>query len=51
MIENVNLIKLICRETELYDIFVARKKALNRFLKNALHADSFAENRDAALFY
>ncbi len=50
-IENVNSTQSIYREREVYDIFVARKKILNRFLKNALHADSSTENRDAASCY
>ncbi len=50
-IENVDSTQSTCREREVYDIFVARKKALNRFLKNALHADSSTENRGAASCY
>ncbi len=50
-IENVDSTQLICREREVYDILVARKKVLNRFLENALHADSSTENRDAAWCY
>ncbi len=50
-IENVDSTQSICREREVYDILVARKKILNRFLENALHADSSTENRDAAWCY
>ncbi len=50
-IENVDSTQSFCREREVYDIFIARKKILNRFLKNALHADSSTEDRDAASCY
>ena len=50
-IENVDSTQSICCKREVYDILVARKKILNRFLENALHADSSTENRDAARCY
>ena len=50
-IEDVDSTQSTCREREVYDILVARKKALNRFLENALHADSSTEDRDAAWCY
>ncbi len=50
-IENVDSTQSICREREVYNILVTRKKILNRFLENALHADSSTENRDAAWCY
>ena len=50
-IENVDSTQSICREREVSDILIARKKILNRFLENALHADSSTENRDAAWCY
>ncbi len=50
-IENIDSTQSICREREVYDILVARKKILNHFLENTLHADSSTENRDAAWCY
>jgi len=50
-IEDVDSTQSTCREREVYDILVARKKALNRFLENALHADSPTEDRGAAWCY
>ncbi len=50
-IENVDSTQSICREREVYNILVTRKKILNCFLENALHADSSTENRDAAWCY
>ena len=50
-IEDVDPTQPTCREREVYGILVARKKALNRFLENALHADSPTEDRGAAWCY
>lgn len=50
-IENVDPTQSIYREREVYDILVARKKALNRFLENALYANSSTKNRDVAWCY
>ncbi len=50
-IEDVDPTQPFCREREVYGTFIARKKALDRFLKNALHADSSTEDRGAASCY
>ncbi len=50
-LEDVDPTKPTCGEREVYGTFVAKEKALDRFLKNALHADSPTENHGAALCY
>lgn len=50
-IEDIDPTKPTCREREVYGTIVATKKALDRFLKNALHGESPTKDRGAALCY